>query len=286
MSIIYLNGQFIPQEKATVSIMDRGFLFGDGVYEVIPAFHGKLFLCDEHLHRLEKSLYALNMKNPHSLSEWKTIFKTLIEKNSPQEKQSVYCQITRGTEETRQHLWSDHLIPTVVCFLLSAKTTPMSEIEKGYSAITAEDSRRSDCFIKAIDLLPSILAMQAARKAGAYEAILIRNGIVTECIASNVFIVKNNIILTPPLSRYILKGVTRDLILQLAAKNNIPCEEKTITPDMLKNADEIWVTGSTKELSPIVLLDKKSVGLGTAGPVWKKMRELYDIYKSEASART
>lgn len=283
MSIVYLNGQFIPQEKATVSIMDRGFLFGDGIYEVVPVFKGKFFQCDAHLARLDKSLNAIQIKNPHTITEWKTIFHDLLAQNKiASGDHSLYCQVTRGADTTRNHLFSDQLTPTVVAFLLPVKKTSSTELETGYAAVTSEDDRRLDCFIKAIDLLPAILRLQKTKNAGAFEAILIRNNEVTECISSNVFIVKNNVAITPPVSRYILKGITRDLIIMLAQKNNIPIEEKTITPDMLKTADEIWVTGSTKELAPIVLLDNKPVGTGKAGPLWHKMKALYEHYKDTA----
>ena len=283
MPVIYLNGQFIPQEKAMVSIMDRGFLFGDGIYEVVPVFKGKFFQCDAHLARLDRSLNAIQIKNPHTITEWKTIFRDLLAQNKiVSGDHSLYCQVTRGADTTRNHLFSDQLTPTVVAFLLPVKKTSSAELEAGYAAVTSEDDRRLDCFIKAIDLLPAILRLQKTKNAGAFEAILIRNNEVTECISSNVFIVKNNVAITPPVSRYILKGITRDLIIMLAQKNNIPIEEKTITPDMLKTADEIWVTGSTKELAPIVLLDNKPVGTGKAGPLWHKMKALYEHYKDTA----
>ncbi|HLD84662.1 MAG TPA: D-amino acid aminotransferase [Coxiellaceae bacterium] len=280
MSIVYLNGQFVPQEKATVSIMDRGFLFGDGVYEVVPIFQGKLFRCDAHLARLDRSLNAIQIKNPHTITEWKTIFHDLLTQNKiTTSDHSLYCQVTRGADTTRNHLFSDQLTPTVVAFLLPVKKTSNAELEAGYAAITSEDDRRSDGFIKAIDLLPAILKLQKTKNAGAFEAILIRNNAVTECISSNVFIVKNNVLITPPVSRYILRGITRDLIITLARENNISVEEKIMTPDMLKTADEIWVTGSTKELAPIVTLDNQPVGNGKTGPLWHKMKIWYEHCK-------
>lgn len=279
MNIIFLNNNFIPQTQATIPIMDRGFLFGDGVYEVIPIFDGKLFGCDEHLARLEISLNATQIKNPYTVAEWKNIFEKLLEKNPVETPHSLYCQITRGVGKTRNHFISDDLVPTVVCFLMPCKIPADIEMEKGFSAITLEDSRRRDNFIKAIDLLPSILMMDRVREARAYEAILIRNNEVTECISSNVFIVKNNQLFTPPASHYILSGITRNFIIDIAKQNKIPCEEKIITPAMLKSADEIWVTGSTKQLAPIVILDNQPVGDGKAGPLWKRMKALYETYK-------
>ncbi|MCX7125330.1 MAG: aminotransferase class IV, partial [Gammaproteobacteria bacterium] len=192
MTIVYLNGQFLPQEKATVSIMDRGFLFGDGVYEVIPVFEGKFFGFEKHIARLEKSLQAMKIKNPHIAEEWKSIFTTLLIQNEKTTGNcGVYCQITRGADTTRSHTFPDNLKPTVVAFITALKTTPLDQLEKGFSAITLDDTRRHDCYIKATNLLPNILYLQKAKSVGAIEAILIRNGEVLECTSSNVFIVKN-----------------------------------------------------------------------------------------------
>jgi D-alanine transaminase len=280
MSIVYLNGNYIPQEKATISIMDRGFLFGDGVYEVIPVFDGHFFGFDEHMIRLEKSLNAVQIKNPHTSQEWKTIFETLLEKNQKVNgNYSCYCQITRGADTIRSHTFPDDLKPTVVAFLTPFKTKTVDQLAQGFSAITSEDTRHSNCFIKAINLLPNILQMQKARSAGAVETILIRDDFVLECTSSNIFIVKNNELITPPLSDNILSGITRQLIIKLARENNIECIETKITPAMLNDADEIWVTGSIKEICPIISLDGKAVGNGQVGPVWKKMINLYEAEK-------
>ena len=280
MNVVYLNGNYLPQEKATVSIMDRGFLFGDGVYEVIPVFDGKFFGFDEHIARLEKSLRAIEMKNPHTTQEWKTIFETLLIQNQKTTgNHSCYCQITRGADVSRSHTFSDNLKPTVVAFITPFKTQTLEQLENGFSAITSDDTRHRNCFIKAINLLPNILQMQKAKSAGAVETILIRNGEVSECTSSNIFIVKNNQLMTPPLSENILSGITRQLIIKLAKENNIQCIEKTITPDMLKTADEIWVTGSIKEICPIISVDGQIVGNGKVGPLWKKMVALYEAQK-------
>ncbi len=280
MNIVYLNSHYLPQEKATVSVMDRGFLFGDGVYEVIPVFDGKFFRLNEHIARLEKSLHAIEMKNPHTLTEWKTIFTTLLEKNQKiTGNYSCYCQITRGADVSRNHTFPNDLVPTVVAFITPFKAQTLSQLEKGFSAITSEDTRHCNCYIKAINLLPNILQMQKAKSLGAIETILIRNNEVMECTSSNLFIVKNNQLLTPPLSHNILSGITRELIIQLAKENNIGCRETTITTDMLKNADEVWVTGSIKEICPIVMIDNQPVHDGNVGPLWKKMVTLYEAQK-------
>jgi D-alanine transaminase len=283
MGIVYLNGDYLPQEKATISIMDRGFLFGDGVYEVIPVFNGQFFGFAEHIARLEKSLHAIQMQNPHTVQEWKIIFETLLIKNNKiTGNHSCYCQITRGADVSRSHTFPDNLKPTVAAFLLPFKTQTIEQLEKGFSAITSDDTRHRNCFIKAINLLPNILQMQKAKVAGAVETILIRDGEVSECTSSNIFIVKDNQLITPPLSDNILTGVTRQLIIKLARENQIDCVEMIITPDMLKNADEVWVTGSVKEICPIVTIDGHVVGTGKVGPLWKKMVALYEAQKRKS----
>lgn len=280
MNIVYLNGNYLPQEKATISIMDRGFLFGDGVYEVIPVFNGKFFGFDEHIARLEKSLQSIEIKNPHTPPEWKIIFETLLEKNKKTAgNYSCYCQVTRGADKERSHLFSNQLTPTVVAFISPFKSKTAEQMEKGFSAITEEDSRHGNCYIKAVNLLPNILHMQKAHRQEAIEAILIRDGNAMECTSSNLFIVKNNQLITPPLSPKILSGVTRSYIIKLAHQNHIDCVERNITVNELKNADEIFITGSVKEVCPIVMLDDQLVGNGKVGPLSKKMVALYEASK-------
>lgn len=280
MNIVYLNGDYLPQEKATISIMDRGFLFGDGVYEVIPVFDGQFFGFEEHMSRLENSLHAIDIQNPHTADEWQNIFKTLLIKNDKMTgSHSCYCQITRGADDVRSHTFSEQLKPTVVAFITPFKTQSRSELEKGFSAITSDDTRHRNCFIKATNLLPNILQMQKAKSRGAVETILIREGHVSECTSSNIFIVKNNQLITPPLSEHILSGITRQLIIKLARDNHIDCIEAIITPAELATADEVWITGSIKEICPIVSIDGKIVGDGKVGPLWKKMIVLYEAEK-------
>ena len=280
--IVYLNGNFITQDQARVSIMDRGFLFGDGIYEVIPVFNGKLFGLNEHMARMEKSLSAIQMKNPLSHAEWKKILKNLlVQNNKTTGNHAFYCQVTRGAGETRTHTFSADLKPTIVAFLTPGTSHTSDELQKGFSAISAEDSRRRDCYIKAIALLPNILHLQDAKSKGAIEAILIRNNEVTECTSSNLFIVKDNKILTPPLSKHILSGVTRNIIIKLAKENKFEIAETKITKEMLQNADEIWVTGCIKEICPIVILDEKPVGTGKVGDIWKNIVSLYESYKNQ-----
>lgn len=277
MNIVYLNGEFVPQSQAKVSVMDRGFLFGDGVYEVVPVFEGKMFGFDEHIKRLDNSLKGIGMSSPKTHEQWHELFQTLLDKNSlSNETLNIYLQITRGTDSTRNHLIPLNLEPTIVAFCTPSKVTPRHEIEQGFSAITLDDSRRRDCHIKAITLLPNILLYDEAKKAGAIEAILIRNGYAIECTSSNLFVIKAGEIMTPPLNNQILPGITRSTVINIAKDCSIPCHEQNITEAELLNADEIWVTGSSKEICPIVTLNKKPVGDGKVGPLWHRVMVVYD----------
>lgn len=286
MPIIYLNGTFIPQEDAKVSVMDRGFLFGDGVYEVIPVYDSHMVGLQQHLNRLKHSLSMIHMRPPLTDDEWKEIFNKLLEKNNRTTGiQSIYLQVTRGPEETRQHVLPETYTPTVLAFLAPPRTRSREELNKGFSAITLDDTRRRDCCIKAITLLPNILLYEEARRAGAAEAILMRNGEAVEGTSSNLFIVHNEELITPPLNSYILGGVTRELIIALAKQHNIPFEEKVITEMMLHDANEIWMTGSTKEIFPIIKLNDQPVGEGKVGPVWNQMMNYYEKHKKAIASR-
>jgi len=281
MGTVFLNGHFLPQASATISIMDRGFLFGDGIYEVVPVFAGKMLGFDQHIARLGRSLDAIKIKNIYSIEKWREICGNLLEKNQCADQScNIYIQITRGAEQTRAHAIPENANPTIVAFITPAKIIPKEMLREGFSAITLEDSRRRDCHIKAINLLPNILLYNEAKLAGAFEAILLRGDFALEGTSSNLFIVKNNEIFTPPANHTILGGITRDLVLNLAKENHIAASEKDITRDMLFSADEIWLTGSSKEICPVTTLNQKPVGDGIVGPMWKIISELYEEYKN------
>jgi D-alanine transaminase len=274
----YLNGSFLPLEEASVSVMDRGFLFGDGVYEVIPVYGKRLFRLAHHLKRLQNSLDAVRISNPLADDEWENILTGLIERNSGSD-QAIYLQVTRGVAARRDHAFPEDTSPTV--FAMSTPVSPSADIAsvEGTRAITLEDNRWKHCNIKAITLLPNVLLRQEAIDAGTAEAILIKDGFAIEGAASNIFIVSNGILITPPNSPALLPGITRDLILELAVNNAIPHREADIPLDALLSADEIWLTSSTREISPVIMLDDTTVGEGTPGPVWKHMISLYQDYK-------
>ncbi len=274
---VFLNGGFLPQEQAFVPVMDRGFIFGDGVYEVIPVYGGRLFRLDEHLQRLQHSLDCVRLANPMTHAEWADILQRLVRENGDGE-QSVYLQVTRG-HAPRDHAFPLDAKPTI--FISSAPLKPVATelLKNGVAAITLEDIRWKYCHIKAIALLPNILLRQQAIDAEAQEAILIRDGVVTEGAARNVLIVTEGVIKTPHKGPFLLPGITRDLVLELAATHGLAHEECRFGPETLARAEEIWLTSSTRELVSVTRLDGKPVGGGRPGAVWQQMYTLYQGYK-------
>ncbi len=283
MSTVYLNGRFVPSDEACIPVTDRGFLFGDGVYEVIPAYGGHLFRLSLHLQRLQNSLDAIRIDNPYSTSEWQGILETLLEYNrglaGPHKDQSVYLQVTRGCAAKRDHSFPENVTPTVFASSSPIDEPDPSVTERGVAAVTFDDTRWQYCHIKAITLLPNVLLRQQAVERDAVEAILIRDGLVIEGAASNVFVIQNGAILTPAKAPYMLTGITRNLVLELAEQDELPCQETDISESRLRQADEIWITSSTREIVPVTVLDGKSVGQGVPGPVWKHVIGLYQTYK-------
>jgi D-alanine transaminase len=279
MTTACLNGTFLPLEDACVPVMDRGFLFGDGVYEVIPVYGGKLFRLAHHLKRLENSLEAVRIGNPLSGKEWETMLMELVSRNEGAD-QAVYLQVTRGVAAKRDHAFPADTRPT-----LFAMSTPMAtavdiDTITGATAITLPDIRWNHCNIKAITLLPNVMLRQQAVDAGAAEAILIKDGYAIEGAASNIFIVKSGLLSTPPNSPALLPGITRDLIIELAASHSIPFREADITAADLFDADEIWLTSSTREISPVTRLDDTVISAGKPGPLWRRMITLYQDCKA------
>jgi D-alanine transaminase len=283
MSIAYLNGEFLPRDKACVPVMDRGFLFGDGVYEVIPVYGGRPFRLTHHLQRLSSSLEAIRIGNPMSEAGWQDLLEQVVERNGGGDC-SVYLQVTRGVAPKRDHAFPADVAPTV--FMMSSPMSTGHDIdsETGIHAVTLDDIRWDYCNVKAITLLPNVLLRQQAVDAEAAEAILIKNGFATEGAASNLFIVRGDLLITPPKSPSLLPGITRDLILELAASHGIPFREADIPLGELTGADEIWLTSSTREISPVTRLDDRRIGNGTPGPKWRHMSRVYREYKRAACA--
>ncbi|VAX14694.1 D-alanine aminotransferase [hydrothermal vent metagenome] len=284
-SICYLNGDYQPLEQAKVSVLDRGFIFGDGVYEVIPAYGGHLFRLQQHLQRLDNSLKAIKLTNPLSNPQWQNMLQMLVEKNQDQNNgdQSIYLQLTRGVAK-RDHSFPQNTPATVFAMSNPLPTADMEKMQAGVAAITLDDIRWRYCHIKTIALLPNILLKQEAIEKHASEAILVREGLVTEGSSSNLFIVNRGVIKTPVKSEQLLPGVTRDLIVELAQKNGLACEQTTISETELLAADEVWLSSSTREILPVTRLNEKMVGEGTAGPLWRKMIKIYQTYKQQLRA--
>ena len=278
---IYLNGAYMPIEEAKVSVLDRGFIFGDGVYEVIPVYSRRAFRLAEHLKRLQHSLDGIKLKNPHSASEWTLILNEVIQRNTPED-QYLYLHITRGVAK-RDHAFPVPPVPPTVFVLSNPLTTPPAELlQNGINCITVADNRWLRCDIKSIALLPNVLLRQSAVEAGCAEAILIRDdAFLTEGAASNIFVVKNGKLLAPPKDNLMLPGITYDVILELAAANDIPYEVRKVMKAELFSADELLLTSSTKEVLAITSLDGKAVGSGKPGAVFAKLHNLYQTFKRD-----
>ncbi len=274
MTTVYLNGEFKSLAEASINVLDRGFTFGDGVYEVIPVFNRKVFRFDEHIQRLENSLKAIYMDNPLTKDNWHAIFNQLIDALE-QADQSIYLQITRGVTE-RDHDISLAENPTI--FAMS-RPIVKKDLSSGIKAITHEDIRWQYCDIKAITLLPSVILRHKAKEQGAKETILLRDGYITEGAASNVFIIEGDKVYTPPKDKHVLPGITRDLVLEILSRNNISIIEEPVKLEQLLRADEIWITSSTWEIVPVIELDNEPVGSGCTGPMWKKANDFYQEFK-------
>ncbi len=275
--MIFLNGQFVPIEQACVSVLDRGFIFGDGVYEVIPVYSRRPFRLTEHLSRLQHSLDGIRLSNPYTVEQWCELIAQIVEQNDGED-QSVYLHITRGVAK-RDHAFPD-VSPTV--FIMSNPLLPPSKVflEAGVAAVTASDNRWVRCDIKAISLLPNVLLRQIAVDAGAAETIMIRDGYLTEGAASNIFIVQDQVLLAPPKSHYMLPGITYDVVLELAAENHIIHEVREIAEDELFTAEEIMLTSSTREIMAVTSLNGQPVGTGHPGTMFTQLHQLYQQYKA------
>lgn len=279
ISTCFLNGEYLPLKEAKVSVLDRGFIFADGIYEVIPAFFGKPFRLEHHLNRLETNLSAIKITNPYTMIEWHKIFSDIISKNNYLDTDcSLYIQVTRGVAK-RDHVFPDSPTPTVFVMLNPMPPANPVSLEKGLKVITRKDIRWQYCHIKSISLLGNIMLKQEAAENNADETVLIRNGFVTEGSSSNIFIVKNGVIKTPIKSNQLLPGITRDLLVEIAKQHNIACEETNITENELLSADEVWLSSSLKEVSPVCSIDGKSIANGQPGEHWRKMYHLFQEYK-------
>lgn len=270
----------MPVEEATISVMDRGFLFGDGVYEVIPVFGDRLLRAEGHLQRLQNSLNRISLPNPHSDDQWLKIFKDLIERNIGDDR-AIYLQISRGVFPKRDLAINTICPPTIFAMVLHVTPPDLEVVSAGISTVTVDDFRWHACDIKSTSLVANVMLKQQAADAGVEDAILIRNGMVSEGTASNVFIINDGVIATPPTGHELLSGITRDLVIEIAKNNAILVEEREIKETELAAADEIWMTSSTREIAPVIRLNGVTVGSGAAGGMWKRVMDLYQEYKQQ-----
>ena len=275
--IAYLNGEFLPLDQARVSVLDRGFIFGDGVYEVIPVYSRRPFRLPEHLRRLQRSLDAVRLGNPMTDAEWSRLIHDLVARHAGED-QSVYLQVTRGAAK-RDHAFPKEGKPTVFMMSNPLATPAREVVDTGVSCITATDFRWLKCDVKSVSLLANCLLRQSAVDAGAAEVVLFRDGCLTEASASNVFVVRKGKLLAPPKNQLILPGITYDVVLELAAANGVTIELRAIPEREVRSADELWVTSSSKEVLAVTLLDGKPVGSGKPGPVFRTVYQAFQEFK-------
>jgi D-alanine transaminase len=275
--IVYLNGQFLPLEEAKVPVLDRGFIFGDGVYEVIPVYAGRPFRLPQHLMRLARSLDEVRLANPLTEDEWGRLIGELVARN-PAVDLSVYLQVTRGVGR-RDHAFPMNARPTVF-MMASPLVTPSPElVEKGAAAVTATDFRWLRCDVKVTSLLANCMLRQRALDAGADEVVLFRDGYLTEGSASNVFVVSRGVLLAPPKNHLVLPGITYDVVLELASAMSVPTQVREITEDEVHGADELWLSSSSKEVLAITTLDGRPVGGGRPGAVFRVIHQAFQEFK-------
>ena len=277
--IVYLNGKFMPIEEAYVPVLDRGFIFGDGVYEVVPAYSKHPFQLAEHLRRLQYSLDKVRITNPHSDAEWAQLIAEIIKRNNGDD-QSVYFQVTRGVAK-RDHAFPKGVTPTVFMMSNPLVTPSPALVDSGVACISAEDYRWLNCDIKSVSLLGNCMLRQLSADVDAAETILFRDGRLTEASSSNVFIVRNGVVLTPPKDNLVLPGITYDVVLEIARAREFEVEVCDVTEADVRSAEEIWLTSSNKEVLAVTTLDGKPVGDGRPGLLFRRMHALYQQFKQE-----
>lgn len=277
MQTVYLNGEFLPAEEARIPVLDRGFIFGDGVYEVIPSYSGRPFRLKQHLLRLDNSLSGIKLVNPLTIARWSALVRRIVGLHRWQD-QAIYLQVTRGVAK-RDHAFPSTTIPTV--FMMASQLSPPDQalVSRGCACVSAIDNRWLRCDIKSTSLLGNVLMRQRAAESGCLECIMFRDGYLSEASSSNVFVVHRGVISTPPNNHLVLPGTTNDVVMELARIAKIALTRREISLDEVRAADEIWVTSATKEVLAVTQLDGKPVGKGKPGPVFKRIYALYQSYK-------
>lgn len=282
---VWLNGEFCPLDEAKVPVLDRGFLFGDGVYELLPVYSRVPLRPDAHLQRLARSLAETGIADPFDQPGWLALVESLVEANDT-DNVSVYIQVTRGAPAHRDHAFPPAALPpTVFAMCAPLPTLSPTLLNDGAAAILQPDTRWARCDIKATSLLANVLLRQSAVESGAAESILVSDGYVTEGSASSVFAVFGDAVLTPPDSPAVLPGTTRDLVLELAAADGIDARFEALPQHRFRHADEIWVCSSVREVLPVTTLDGEPIGDGRPGPMWRRVYDLFQRYKREALER-
>ncbi len=283
MTTVYLNGDYMPMSEAKISPMDRGFLFGDGIYEVIPSYDGALVGFGPHIDRMIEGMAAIGINLDWNHDQWRDVCDQLIAKNEGANL-GIYLHVSRGADTKRFHAYPDDVAPTVYAFAFEIPPAPIADktLAKGYKVSTTEDLRWQRCNIKSTALLGNVMHFQHGHSQGNNETILYNaKGELTEASACNVYIVKNGVVITPPLDNQILPGITRLMLLDILAKDgSIAVEERSVTLAELRDADEVWVTSSSKEIAAVVEVDGKPVGNGQVGDVWQAAQTLYSAGKS------
>ena len=280
--IVYLNGKFVPLSGAQVSVLDRGFIYGDGVYELIPIYHRQAFRMTPHLKRLQRSLDGIKLANPHTEAQWAALVAELVAK-TPYDNQGVYFQVTRGVAK-RDHTFPQGVPPTVFMMSNPLATPSAAQVDGGVAVVTAEDNRWHRCDLKTISLVGNVLMRQLAADHDAIETVMFRDGFLTEASASNVLIVKDGTIIVPPKDNLILPGITFDATMEFAQQAGIPLLMRPIAKAEALAADELWLSSSTKEVLAITSVDGKPFRGGKPGPVFRKMWDVFQTKKPRALA--
>ncbi len=280
LPLCYLNGEFLPLAAARISPLDRGFLYADAVYEVMPVYAGRPFRFAAHAERLTRSLAGISMEDPHTREEWRAILGALIERNGVPDCY-LYWQVTRGAQSGRTHAPLPQIPRTVFAFCAPWPQPPADLHENGVSAVTATDNRWARCDIKSTALLANVLLRQLSADAGAAETIMLRDGELTEASASAVHVALGGEVLMPPNSRRILPSTTRGAVEEVAARAGLSCRVRAITESQLRAADEVWISAATREVQPVTSLDGHPVGGGRPGPLWRRVYAEFQRYKRE-----
>lgn len=266
----HLDGALLPLREARISPLDRGFLYADAVYEVVPVYRGRPFRFVEHLERLERSLTEIGVANPHDRDGWRELFRALLERNGSGE-QYVYLQVSRGAEYGRNHAPPNGLTPTVFAFCAPLPAADAAQLAAGLQCVTATDTRWARCDIKSVALLANVLLRGKAADAGAHETILLRDGFLTEASSSAVHVVRADVLLAPPETHAILPGTTRAVVEHLARAAGLRCETRPVTEAELRGADEIWLSAAVRCLASVTRLDGRAVGAGVPGPWFRRL---------------